>query len=677
MSAVNSRRRDWLRLTALLPLFVLAAFGHRALTVDVENLAMKSTGTDIAAVADLREREFGANPSVVLLARPRVQDLLVLSDEHAIGIWADQLRVRPEVVRVDEAAPPAPGNRCLSVELRAEPGGRYADVVESFSHFARESLPPTYRLAISGFPVIEVAIAESLVTEQKRIIPALIAALALVLALVYRSPVLVIGALVAPLSGLYLLEGFEGLLGLAINPISGLLGPTVLTVGVATSVHVLERYLHELRSDRTVAEASAAAARHLRVPFLLALCTTVAGFLGLLTNPIPAVRHFGLLAPLGVLLATGMALLVLPSVLRLLHRPGDQVQWDESARGSILHARVVQRWGTPIIAAAILLVLISAGGLRESHVSNDLLNVLPANHRARIETATIAETMGGSQTVEVLLPPSTRRAGARKVGPLALAALMQQIGELDGIVSPAAPPRVSRAEYGLVSFVMAPSDSHAQAALFDSVLQVARDSGWRDAEVTGLAAHIAKDSNALVRGQREGILATALGLWLVMTIGFRSWKMGLLGLVPNILPLILINGTLAQLGRPLTVASSMIGTVMLGLVVDDTIHWLHAYREARGRSERRIARAFREVRRAIVITTLVLVVGFSATLWGELPPTREFGILAVATLVIALVADLFLLPALILSRGMWQARRGSASRERSRRSAAVSPVRSL
>jgi len=643
---MSTRRKDWLRLALLVPLFAAATFGHHALKVDVENLAMKSTGTDIAKVAELRRSEFGENPTVILLAAPRVQELLNSSDERQMAGWVEALKARPEVLRIEEAPSPAPGNRCLAVELRTESDGRYAGTVEAFTAFARDTLPATCRLAISGFPVIEVAIAESLDQEQKEIIPVLFLALTLVLCLIYRSPAMVIGALVAPVLGLYLLEGIEGLLGLAINPISSLLGPTVLTVGVASSVHVLERYRRVLQDhDHSVEQASLAAAHQLRVPFILALCTTVAGFLGLLTNPIPAVREFGLLAPLGVLLATALALLILPSWLRIFHRVGTKIQVEPDVRSAAMHARIVQRLAIPLTAFAGISIVLALGGLRNSTVNNDLLGVLSDQHRASLDAAIIAKKMGGSQTVELLLSPDTEG-----VNFFRLAGLMTEISQLDGIAGPGATPRLSENGFGLLSFLMAPGGSASRGDLFDSMLRVASENGWSDAKLTGLAAHIVRDSNALVHGQREGLLATVFGLWLVMAIGFRSWKIALLGLVPNVLPVILINGTLAQFGHPMSVASSMIGTVMLGLVVDDTIHWLHAYREARGYTVRRVVRAFKEVRRAIVITSIVLIVGFSATMFGELPPTREFGKLAVATLAIALSADLLLLPGLLLLR---------------------------
>lgn len=637
-----TRRQDLFRLASLLPLIVLAAIGRRSLQVDVENLAMKSVGTETAEVASRTAAEFGRDPVLVLLASPRAAEFLIDSDVEEAQRWIAQLESREEVAALEQAPSGNAGEHCLIVHLRTDEAGHYAGAVESFEAFARASVPPTFRLAVSGFPALEVAIARELAAERARLLPIIVAALAAVLLLFYRSPVLVLGALTAPLLGVFLLEGVQGLCSLAVDPVSALLGPAVLTVGVASGVHVLERYLGALREDPSVVRASRAAAHALRVPFLLTATTTIAGFLGLLASPIPAVRNFGVLASLGMLLAIGITFLTLPSLLRLLHRP--VLPRDvATTRSSLRHSRWIGAYSLPLVLGCAVATTLAVASFDDTRVDNDPLHVLSAELGVRQESEEIARRLGGSEVFELFLPP---REG--EVSPLDVAALVVGVAALDGVIGPAGRPQSSRHGYLRLPFLMGPDASNRHEALFAGAERLARDAGWSEASVTGLAVQIARDSNALVRGQREGILATVLGLWVVMAIGFRSWRLALLGLVPNILPLVLINGALGFWDRPVSVASSMIGTVMLGLVVDDTIHLLHAYRRTRGAPLRRMARTFIVVRRPIVVTTAVLCVGFSATLFGELRPTLEFGALAVATLVIALLADLFLLPALLL-----------------------------
>ncbi len=609
--------------------------------MDVENLAMKSVGTSTGWLASLRAEQFGHDPTLFLLASPRAPEVLAPLDEREVGQWIDSLRERPEVSALLDAPSSNPGEHCVSVALRTDAEGRYAASVESLSEAARSTVPPTYRISIGGVPAVEVAIAKEMGAERSHLLPIIAGALAAVLLLLYRSPALVLGALLAPLAGVFLLDGLQGLLGLSVDPVSALLGPSVLTVGVASSVHVLERYKRSLREQVPKALASEQAVRQLRLPLLLTVATTVAGFMGLLTSPIPAVKRFGLLASAGIVIVVLITLLCLPSLLRLLHRPTvqDRQPVAEPGVGRFLPTR---RAAILILGVSAFLGLAGSLFLAGNRVDSDPIHVLSADSLARRDSIRIARQLGGSEIFELLLPPGGPPT------PIASIQLAAKVSNLDGVVGPAGPPRTSAQGYQLLTFLLAPRGSAAREALFARSEALASESGWIGAGATGLSVRVARDSNDLVRGQRRGILLTLAALWCVMSVGFRSPWLGLLGLLPNVLPLVILQGSMGAVGRPLTVASSMIGAVMLGLVVDDTIHLLHAYRKAAGTARQRVAEALDAVWRPIVITTVVLCTGFSATLLGELSATREFGALAAATLILAILADLLLLPALLV-----------------------------
>jgi predicted RND superfamily exporter protein len=125
-------------------------------------------------------------------------------------------------------------------------------------------------------------------------------------------------------------------------------------------------------------------------------------------------------------------------------------------------------------------------------------------------------------------------------------------------------------------------------------------------------------------------------------------------MIPNLLPCALLYGGMAALGRPLTVASAMIGTVFLGLVVDDSVHVLYLFRRARAAGESSaaaVATALRRAGRAVTVTSVALCVGFAACWFGRMETTREFGALASATVLAAFVSNLVVLPALLLGAG--------------------------
>jgi predicted RND superfamily exporter protein len=194
--------------------------------------------------------------------------------------------------------------------------------------------------------------------------------------------------------------------------------------------------------------------------------------------------------------------------------------------------------------------------------------------------------------------------------------------------------------------------------LFDRAEQRARGLGWPDAAATGPAVQVARDSTALAKGQLGGMLFTAVALWLTMVIGLGSGVLGLIGMVPNLVPCVILYGGLALADRPLSVGTALIGSVMLGLIVDDTIHLLHGFR--RGRLQgcgalSTMARMLGRIGRAITLTSLVLATGFATGSFGSLATTREFGILSAGTILTALAADVVLLPSLLWLCNRWTA----------------------
>jgi len=150
-------------------------------------------------------------------------------------------------------------------------------------------------------------------------------------------------------------------------------------------------------------------------------------------------------------------------------------------------------------------------------------------------------------------------------------------------------------------------------------------------------------------------LATSLGtaiviIFVVLTLVYRSLRMGLISLLPNLFPLAVTGSFLVFLGQPLEMVTVCAFTVCLGIAVDDTIHFLTRFEEERARQPSRdeaIRRAFTGVGTALVMTTIVLVAGFSTVLWSDARIYRMFALMGMLTISAALFGDLVFLPALL------------------------------
>jgi predicted RND superfamily exporter protein len=150
-------------------------------------------------------------------------------------------------------------------------------------------------------------------------------------------------------------------------------------------------------------------------------------------------------------------------------------------------------------------------------------------------------------------------------------------------------------------------------------------------------------------------LATSLGtaglvIWLVMTVAFRSLRLGLISLIPNVFPLAATGTLLYVTGHYLELSTVCMFTICIGIAVDDTIHFISRFQEecaAGGTKEAVILRSFTSVGSALLMTTIVVVAGMLTAVFGDARDARLFGIMGAMTLTTALFADVLLLPSLL------------------------------
>jgi len=156
----------------------------------------------------------------------------------------------------------------------------------------------------------------------------------------------------------------------------------------------------------------------------------------------------------------------------------------------------------------------------------------------------------------------------------------------------------------------------------------------------------------IVTSQIMGFSLAFSAIATLMCILLRSVKAGLIAMIPNLVPVLLTLGTMGWLGIPLDYSKVSIAAIAMGIAVDDTIHLVLRFRhEFRlcGNYADALGRALLDVGQALVITSIALVVGFSVLLVSILDSQATQGMLLSATIVMALVADFLLMPALILT----------------------------
>lgn len=170
-------------------------------------------------------------------------------------------------------------------------------------------------------------------------------------------------------------------------------------------------------------------------------------------------------------------------------------------------------------------------------------------------------------------------------------------------------------------------------------------------QVTGFGIVISHSSQLISEGQIKSLGLTLVLVFAIMFLLFMSYKVGVIAILPNCFPIIVTFGVMGWFGIPLSMATSLVASIAIGLAVDDTIHYLVDYnREFKMdlNKETALEKTIRHLGRPMVFTTLTIGVGFSVLMFSNFKPTAVFGLLMMITMFSALVGDLLLLPSLML-----------------------------
>lgn len=553
------------------------------------------------------------------------------------------------------------------------------------------------RFAITGVQTLKVNGARLMEEDLATFVPLSLLLVIIVLILEFRTVRGVLLPLASVVVGTVWTTGVMVLAGSAINMGTLILPPLLMAIGIAYAIHVVSRYYTELRPGRPPAEVVAATLGHIRLPVAVAWLTTVVGCATLIANPIHAIRDFGVYSVVGITAIFVVSLLLIPAALVLLPDPRKMPAeagggWATAMVGAIGRWAVAHR--RPVLLGGLGLCALSLWGATRIRVETDYLKFFSPESIFRRDNRRIAEALGGTQPIYVTIEGEGPGAMQRLETLAAIRDLQQFIAEQPGIAG-----SLSLADYvTLVQGVLNPERGRTlpenqvdvdQLLLFvdpaDIAPVVARDyaraniivrsglSGSAEvgafvravedyagarlrrgthAHVTGSLVLLNRSADDLARGQVAGLWQVLVVLFLVMSLIFLSMRAGLLSLVPNVLPIIVLFGLMGWTGITLNISTSMIAVIAIGIAVDDTIHYFSEFNvqlRATGDQEHAILNTVRIVGQPIVYSALALIAGFGIVCLSNFQPIRHFGFLASATMVTDLVAELLITPAIVMS----------------------------
>jgi predicted RND superfamily exporter protein len=475
----------------------------------------------------------------------------------------------------------------------------------------------------------------------------------------------------------------------------------LLVIGFAYSVHVVACYYHAIEEGVSEDSAATRGLSAVLLPTLLTFITTVAGFFSLVTHPLAAIRQFGLYGGIGVFFCGIAAITYVPALLQLLREPAPRGTPEDEATGHATTAfdRFLERLGDfdyrnalAIFVGVAALSVFAGLGIPRISVNSTVVSNFPSDSPVRAAVAAVNEHLGGAGQINVVLETEYPKGFTEP-------SILKQVEDLQAWLAeqPGVAGSTSILDYiklihrgfngnrpeeykipasrNLVSQLLFFGASDETKRFVDTQYQTAnllvrttaldsadlgivvRNIEARLAElkapvtgqVTGNLVLISRTNDEIALGQAVSVGSAFVVIFIIMSLVFTSVRMGFIAMIPNVFPVLLYFGILGWTGITLNVTTGLVASIVLGIAVDDTVHYLSNFnRFARERASERegVQATLVHVGRPVVTTTVALCLGFGILSLSQLQQQAEFGVLAAGTILLAGIADLVFNPAL-------------------------------
>lgn len=555
-----------------------------------------------------------------------------------------------------------------------------------------------YRLG--GVPVMIEGEMRWAAHEMESIMGTTLLVMAVLLAFFFRSVTAVCVPLLTASFSMIIVLGFFGWLGIAIQELV-LIIPLllVLVLGVGYNVHVLSFYRQKLLATGSRVESIRFALEHSAWPILFTVVTTAIGVLSFVIVPIESLRFAGIASAGLLLVCYPLVILMTPAFLSIGKDREPQPEAKRSERiekGLEWLAACVEANKAMIIVVFLIVTIIFAAAIPSIDVDTDFTRTMGEEVQYIAEGMYIARSIGSLYNYEVAFDFGQPDLAKQPENLKKIDALGKELEQFDTFkrsnsINDIIKDLNETMQEGREVFHRIPEDPQllAQLLLLYEMSGGTETEDWIDYEyqrarlqveldsfqsqdvesqlefiqqraeeivpdgkvmISGLAAIFAKVVNYVVNGQILSILLALGVVAVVMMIVFGNVKLGLIGMIPNISPVIVSLGVMSMAGTPLHMMTMMVAPMIIGIAVDDTIHFISHFRRefwATGSYSQANRRTFRSVGKAVLLTSVIICLGFAAFLPSQLLAYHHIGLYTIIAVLTALAADYFVTPVLI------------------------------
>lgn len=639
-----------------------------------------------------------------IVETPLYRNFIISKDGTTAAIIVEPYRYAPSA---NDCVPdPANGVTCQIAftppDQRTLLGApQYVEMTETVREIASRYSGEGFEVHIAGAPVVSTEIVKMMDGDMPRFTLACVIITVLTMLVLHRSILIGLGAILSFVTAIFSTLATVAATGVAMTPPTQLLIPMTLVVGLCTYIHFTAALLKARAELSDGVAAIQRAVQRSNTPILFTALTTAGGLIGFLASPLAPIAALGMFGVVSVTLSYLLALFWATIVFRTL----PERYLNRQRAGPCFIARVMARIAARCAAApvktlglsAIAILVVSAGILRLDYSHNSLL-WLPGDNPARQSTEFIDARYNGTVNLELVITPEKGRDFRDKTLLKTIEATARDayadagipIGRHTSIISfieetnhaiHAGDPtalslpgqeeiwdqilllegqgiddmkRYVSMDYGTgrVSF----QTPWLEAKLYADVIARIEDSfranlgAMAEVQATGLIALLAQTSKAVLDSMTVSYAIALLVVTVLMGVALRSAPLGLVSMLPNTVPFAMLLGIMGYLSRPLDTFSVLIGGIITGLIVDDTLHFFYSVRrrlEENDNVVEAVRESAHEVGRALFVTTIVMTLSFAVFMMSTMSNIRAFGMLMVLGAALGFAAEMIVGPAAI------------------------------
>lgn len=559
---------------------------------------------------------------------------------------------------------------------------------------------------VSGMPYIRTMNSQNIIDEIGKFILAALGVTSLLFFFFFRSFRATFISMCVVIIGVMWAFGILGLLQYEITVLTALIPPLIIVIGIPNCIFLINKYQQEVKKHGNQALSLQRVISKIGNATLMTNVTTASGFATFIVTDSKLLKEFGIVASINIIGIFILSLLIIPIVYSFLSMPKNRhlrhlnKRWIDAFVNWMEH--IVRNKRIAVYITSITLLVFSIIGIYQINISGSPIEDMPKKAQFFKDIRFFEEEFDGIMPVEIVVD-TKRPKGVLKPATLRrmdqLSTSIEEIPELSKPVSAVNLIKYSKQAFynGIPKYYQLPTsqennfimsmaskssedgnllksfvDSTGQTARVSTFMKDVKTSRMEEIEaklqenidklfpterynvyMTGSALLFLKGTKYLVKNL---ILSLALAIGLIalfMAYLFRSFRMILISLIPNLLPLLITAGVMGFVGVPIKPSTILVFSIAFGISVDDTIHFLAKYRQElmanKWRIQKSVYAALRETGVSMFYTSIVLFFGFSVFIISNFGGTVALGALVSATLMFAMLANLILLPSLLLS----------------------------